>query len=139
MCVSVYLYMRTHLHTCICTKWQDLSGCFPDLELVPCHWQHCVTSRLREQARSCCLSRPRHPSARPRSTGRPRRSITFSARPARSDTSRPSPATVSSLMIAEAIDPDRAAPGSASRLRFAMQPGQVAVVGSEEGAEMLLT
>jgi hypothetical protein len=43
------------------------------------------------------------------------------------------------LMIAEVVDPDRAAPESATRLRFAMQPGQVAVVGSEDGPEMLLT
>ena len=43
------------------------------------------------------------------------------------------------LMIAEEVDLDQAAPrGSAARLRFAMQPGQVAAVGSEEGAEMLL-
>jgi hypothetical protein len=41
-------------------------------------------------------------------------------------------------MIAEAVDLDRAAPGSAARLRFAMQPGQVAAVASEEGPEMLL-
>jgi hypothetical protein len=44
-----------------------------------------------------------------------------------------------SLIIAEVVDPDRAAPESAARLRFAMQPGQAAVVGSEEGPEMLLT
>jgi hypothetical protein len=43
------------------------------------------------------------------------------------------------LMIAEVVDLDRAAPGSAARLRFAMQPGQVAVVGSEKGQEMSLT
>jgi hypothetical protein len=43
------------------------------------------------------------------------------------------------FMIAEVIDLDRAAPESAARLRFAMQPGQAAVVGSEEGPEMLLT
>jgi hypothetical protein len=43
------------------------------------------------------------------------------------------------LMIAEVVDLDRAAPGSAARLRFAMQPGQVAVVGSEKGQEVLLT
>ena len=42
------------------------------------------------------------------------------------------------LMIAEAVDLDWAAPGSAARLRFAMQPGQVAAVASEEGPEMLL-
>jgi len=42
------------------------------------------------------------------------------------------------LMIAEEVDLDRAAPGSAARLRFAMQPGQVAAVASEEGPEMLL-
>jgi hypothetical protein len=42
------------------------------------------------------------------------------------------------LMIAEAVDPDRAAPGSAARLRFALQPGQVAAIGSEEGAEIVL-
>jgi hypothetical protein len=43
------------------------------------------------------------------------------------------------LMIAEVVDLDRAASESAARLRFAMQPGQEAVVGSEEGPEMLLT
>jgi hypothetical protein len=43
------------------------------------------------------------------------------------------------LMIAEVVDLDRAAPESAARLRFATQPGQEAVVGSEEGPEMLLT
>jgi hypothetical protein len=43
------------------------------------------------------------------------------------------------LMIAEVVDRDRAAPGSTARLRLAMQPGQVAVVGSEEGPEILLT
>jgi hypothetical protein len=43
------------------------------------------------------------------------------------------------LTIAEVVDLDRAAPRSAAQLRFAMQPGQVVVVGSEEGAEMLLT
>ena len=43
------------------------------------------------------------------------------------------------LMIAEVVDQDRAAPESAARLRFAMQPGQVAVVGSEQGSEILLT
>jgi hypothetical protein len=42
------------------------------------------------------------------------------------------------LMIAEAVDPDLAAPGPAARLRFAIQPGQVAAVGSEQGQEMLL-
>ena len=42
------------------------------------------------------------------------------------------------LMIAEAVDPDQAAPGSAARVRFALQPGQAATVGSEEGQEMLL-
>lgn len=43
------------------------------------------------------------------------------------------------LLIAEVVDLDQAAPASAARLRFAMQPGQVAAVGSEEGPEMLLT
>jgi hypothetical protein len=43
------------------------------------------------------------------------------------------------LTIADVVDLDRAEPASAARLRFAMQPGQVTVVGSEEGAEMLLT
>jgi hypothetical protein len=43
------------------------------------------------------------------------------------------------LMIADMVGLDRAAPGSAARLHFDMQPGQVAVVGSEEGPEMLLT
>src|SRR5262245_4346535 len=43
------------------------------------------------------------------------------------------------LMIAEVVDPDRAAPESAARLRFATQPGQEAAVGSEKGTEMLLT
>jgi hypothetical protein len=43
------------------------------------------------------------------------------------------------FMIAEVVDLDRAAPESAARLRFAIQPGQAAVVGSEEGPEMLLT
>jgi len=43
------------------------------------------------------------------------------------------------LMIAEVVDLERAAPESAARLRFAMQPGQEAVVGSEKGPEMLLT
>jgi hypothetical protein len=42
------------------------------------------------------------------------------------------------LMIAEPVDPDQAAPGSAARVRFALQPGQAAAVGSEEGQEMLL-
>ena len=43
------------------------------------------------------------------------------------------------LTIAEVVDLDRGALESAARLRFAMQPGQAAVVGSEEGPEMLLT
>jgi hypothetical protein len=43
------------------------------------------------------------------------------------------------LMIAEVVDLDRAAPGSAARLRFAMQSGHVAAVDSQEGPEMLLT
>ena len=43
------------------------------------------------------------------------------------------------LTIAEAVDPEQAAPESAARLRIAMQPGQAAVVGSEGGPEMLLT
>ena len=42
------------------------------------------------------------------------------------------------LMIAEAIDPDRAAPASAARLRFALQPGQVAAMASEEGPRIVL-
>jgi hypothetical protein len=42
------------------------------------------------------------------------------------------------LMIAEAVDPDRAAPHSAARLRFAMHPRQVAALASEEGPEMVL-
>src|SRR5215510_13031073 len=42
------------------------------------------------------------------------------------------------LMIAEVVDLDRAGPESAARLRFAMQPGQEAAVGSEKGPEMLL-
>ena len=42
------------------------------------------------------------------------------------------------LMIAEAVDPDRAAPRSAARLRFAMHPKQVAALASEEGPEMVL-
>jgi hypothetical protein len=42
------------------------------------------------------------------------------------------------LMIAEAVDPDRAAPAhSAARLRFAMHPRQVAALASEEGPEMV--
>ena len=41
-------------------------------------------------------------------------------------------------MIAEAVDPDRAAPRSAARLRFAMHPRQVAALASEEGPEMVL-
>ena len=43
------------------------------------------------------------------------------------------------LMIADVVDLDRAEPASPARLRFDLQPGQVAVVGSEEGPEMLLT
>ena len=43
------------------------------------------------------------------------------------------------LMIAEAVDPDRAEPGSAARLRFTLQPGQVAAMDSEEGPEIVLT
>jgi hypothetical protein len=43
------------------------------------------------------------------------------------------------LTIAEVVDLDRGALESAARLRFAMQPGQEAVVGSEKGPEMLLT
>jgi hypothetical protein len=42
------------------------------------------------------------------------------------------------LMIAEAVDPDRAAPGSAARLRFALQPGQVAAMACEEGPRIVL-
>jgi hypothetical protein len=41
-------------------------------------------------------------------------------------------------MIAEAVDPDRAAPASAARLSLALQPGQVAAMGSEEGPEIVL-
>jgi hypothetical protein len=45
---------------------------------------------------------------------------------------------VLSLMVAEAVDPDRDVPGSAARLRFALHPGQQAELASEEGPEMLL-
>ena len=43
------------------------------------------------------------------------------------------------LMIVEVVDLDQAAPEPGARLRFAMQAGQAAVVGSEEGPEMFLT
>ena len=42
------------------------------------------------------------------------------------------------LMVAEAVDPDRDALGSAARLRFPLRPGQRAALGSEEGPEMVL-
>jgi hypothetical protein len=42
------------------------------------------------------------------------------------------------LMIADAADPDRALPGSAARLHFAMHPGQGAALASEQGPEMVL-
>ena len=42
------------------------------------------------------------------------------------------------LMVAEAVDPDRAMPGSAARLHFALHPGQRAALASEEGPEMML-
>ena len=42
------------------------------------------------------------------------------------------------LMVAEAIDPDRDVPGSAARLRFALRPGEQAALTSEEGPEMVL-
>src|SRR5262249_45466880 len=42
------------------------------------------------------------------------------------------------LMITEAVDPDRTAPGSAARFRLAMRPTQVAALGSEEGPEIVL-
>jgi hypothetical protein len=42
------------------------------------------------------------------------------------------------LMIAEAVDPDRAPPESAARVRFAMHPGQVAALASKEGPEVVL-
>jgi len=42
------------------------------------------------------------------------------------------------LMVAEAVDPDRDALGSAARLRFALRPGQRAALGSEEGQMMLV-
>lgn len=42
------------------------------------------------------------------------------------------------LMIAEAVDPDVATPGSAARLRFAIAPGESASVASEEG-QMVVT
>jgi hypothetical protein len=41
-------------------------------------------------------------------------------------------------MMAEAVDPDRAATGSSVQLRFALRPGQVAALTSEEGQEMVL-
>jgi hypothetical protein len=43
------------------------------------------------------------------------------------------------LMTAEVFDPDRAAPGPATRLHFAMRPRQVAALASEEGPEMVLS
>jgi hypothetical protein len=42
------------------------------------------------------------------------------------------------LMVAEAIDPDRDVPGSAARLRFALHPGEQAALATEEGREMVL-
>jgi hypothetical protein len=42
------------------------------------------------------------------------------------------------LMVAEAIDPDRDVPGSAARLRFALHPGEHAALAIEEGREMVL-
>jgi hypothetical protein len=45
---------------------------------------------------------------------------------------------VLTLMVAEAVDPDRDVPGSAARLRFALRPGQQAELASEEGPEMVL-
>ena len=42
------------------------------------------------------------------------------------------------LMVAEAIDPDRNVPGSAARLRFALHPGERAALATEEGPEMVL-
>jgi hypothetical protein len=43
------------------------------------------------------------------------------------------------MMIAEAVDPDMSTAPSAARLRMSMQPGQSAMLGSAEGAEMILT
>jgi hypothetical protein len=43
------------------------------------------------------------------------------------------------LMIAEAVDPDVAKPGSAARLSLAMTPGQSASLASEEGQSMVVT
>jgi hypothetical protein len=43
------------------------------------------------------------------------------------------------LMIAEAVDPDVAKPGSAARLSLAMMPGQSASLASEEGQSMVVT
>jgi hypothetical protein len=43
------------------------------------------------------------------------------------------------VMIAGVFDPDRAAPGPATRLHFAMRPKQVAALTSEEGPEMVLS
>jgi hypothetical protein len=42
------------------------------------------------------------------------------------------------LMAAEAIDPDRDAPGSAARLRFVLHPGEQAALATKEGQEMVL-
>jgi hypothetical protein len=42
------------------------------------------------------------------------------------------------LMIAEAVDLDRTAPGSVARLRFAMHPTQVAALASEEGPDIVI-
>ena len=42
------------------------------------------------------------------------------------------------LMVAEAIDPDRDVPGSAARLRFTLHPGEQAALATEEGREMVL-
>jgi hypothetical protein len=43
------------------------------------------------------------------------------------------------MMIAEAVDPDVAKPGSAARLSLAMMPGQSASLASEEGQSMIVT
>jgi hypothetical protein len=109
---------------------------FPDLDLTPCQYQHCVTLRLREQARCCCPSRPRRLSAR-----RATEAIDYVLGSTRALGYFQTVAgqCLLTLMIAEVVDLERAAPESAARLRFAMQPGQEAVVGSEEGPEMLLT
>jgi hypothetical protein len=43
------------------------------------------------------------------------------------------------LMIAEAVDPDKASPLSAARLSFPIGQGESAVLASEEGRSMKLT